>query len=68
MWQKINTFLTSSDFVFGNLEGSTNGTDIYSYEKTLTFNALPKLISTLPSVGFSILNLANNHALDQGDE
>ena len=68
MWEKIWDYLRASDFVFWNLEGATNGTDIYSYEKTLTFNALPKLIKTLPEAGFSIVNLANNHALDQDEE
>ena len=65
MWEHIHDFLKQSDFVFGNLEGPTNGTNIYSYDTTLSFNALPKLISTLGTVGFSIVNLANNHILDQ---
>lgn len=68
IWEKIWEFLRSSDFVFWNLEWTTNGTDIFSYQKTLTFNALPELIETLPKVGFEILNLANNHALDQWNE
>jgi poly-gamma-glutamate capsule biosynthesis protein CapA/YwtB (metallophosphatase superfamily) len=49
------------------LESVTNGTNVYSYQKVLIFNALPELIKTLPGVWFRILSLANNHALDQGD-
>lgn len=67
MWEHIRDYLKTSDFVFGNLEGTTNGTEVYSYDKTLSFNALPKLIATLPKAGFGIVNLANNHALDQGE-
>lgn len=66
-WEHIGTFLRGSDFVFWNLEWTTNGTSVYSYQKVLIFNALPELIRTLPGVNFAVLNLANNHALDQGD-
>ena len=65
MWDNILSYLKSADFVFGNLEGPTNGTNIYSYQQVLTFNALPALIRTLPDVWFRMINLANNHALDQ---
>ena len=50
MWDNILSYLKSADFVFGNLEGPTNGTNIYSYQQVLTFNALPALIRTLPDV------------------
>lgn len=68
IWEHIRDFLAQGDFVFGNLEGPTNGTNKYSYDKVLTFNALPELIKTLPSVGFTIVNLANNHILDQWEK
>ena len=66
MWEHIGDFLLSSDFVVGNLESPTNGTNVYSYQKTLVLNALPELIETLPQTNFSLMTLANNHALDQG--
>lgn len=66
IWMNIRDFLRASDFVFGNLEGPTNGTSKYSYEKTMVFNALPWLIYTLRWVGLEVINLANNHILDQG--
>lgn len=34
----------------------------------MIFNALPELIRTLQWANFSILNLANNHVLDQGND
>ena len=33
----------------------------------MIFNAPPKLIETLSVMNFLLLNLANNHALDQGE-
>lgn len=66
MWQNIQDFMTQSDFNIWNLESPTNGTPLYSYEETMIFNAPPHLIETLPVMNFLVLNLANNHALDQG--
>lgn len=34
----------------------------------MIFNALPELIEALSSMNFSVINLANNHALDQGEK
>jgi poly-gamma-glutamate capsule biosynthesis protein CapA/YwtB (metallophosphatase superfamily) len=68
IWMNISSFLQESDFNIWNLESPTNGTDVYSYEKTMVFNALPHLIETLSQVNFWVINLANNHAMDQGEE
>lgn len=67
MWKNIRDFMTQSDFNIWNLESPTNGTPLYSYEETMIFNAPPKLIETLSVMNFLLLNLANNHALDQGE-
>lgn len=67
MWENIGDFLKHSDFNIWNLESPTNGTPLYSYEETMIFNAPPSLIDTLSSMNFEFLNLANNHALDQGE-
>lgn len=66
-WENIGNFLKQSDFNIWNLESPTNGTALYSYEETMIFNAPPKLIQTLRDMKFAIINLANNHALDQGE-
>lgn len=66
MWENIGDFLKQSDFNIGNLESPTNGTPLYSFEETMIFNAPPQLIGTLSQMNFGVLNLANNHALDQG--
>lgn len=67
VWENISHFLKQSDFNIWNLESPTNGTPLYSYEETMIFNAPPNLIQTLPGMNFEIMNLANNHALDQGE-
>jgi poly-gamma-glutamate capsule biosynthesis protein CapA/YwtB (metallophosphatase superfamily) len=67
MWENIDDFLKQSDFNFWNLESPTNGTPVYSYEETMIFNAPPDLIDTLSQINFWVINLANNHALDQGE-
>lgn len=66
-WGNIGDFLKKSDFNIGNLESPTNGTALYSYEETMIFNAPPNLIRTLSDMNFGVMNLANNHALDQGE-
>lgn len=67
IWKNIGDFLAKSDFNFGNLESPTNGTNVYSYQKVMVFNAIPSLVHTLAEMRFLVLNLANNHALDQGE-
>ncbi len=67
MWENITHFLQWSDFNFWNLESPTNGTPTYSYEETMIFNAPPANIGTLSNMNFWVINLANNHALDQGE-
>lgn len=65
MWANIHDFLAKSDFVFGNLESPTSEKNTYSLEKNMIFDAPPELIRTLPGAGFGVVNLANNHILDQ---
>jgi poly-gamma-glutamate capsule biosynthesis protein CapA/YwtB (metallophosphatase superfamily) len=67
MWENMGHFLKQSDFNIWNLESPTNGTPLYSYEETMIFNAPPNLVRTLSDMNFGIINLANNHALDQGE-
>jgi hypothetical protein len=66
----IRRFL-HGDIVFGNQEGTlaTGGTpkcSPYGVDGCFTFRAEPSSARTLRSVGFTVMNLANNHALDYG--
>ena len=68
----IRRFL-NGDIVFGNLEGTlaTSGTpkcSPYGVDGCYTFRADPASAAALRGDGFTIMNLANNHALDYGSE
>lgn len=55
----------STDFNFGNLESPVSGNDS-RVGKGLVFNARKADIAGLVKYKFKVVNLANNHALDQG--
>ncbi len=59
--------LGSTDFNFANLESPLSGSDRFNPTGSLVFNAVPKLAAGLNQYNFKIVNLANNHALDQGE-
>ena len=58
--------LESVDFCFGNLEAMFSSTDRYFTGPAHVFNIPKKNIAGLVKYRFQVLNLANNHALDQG--
>ncbi|MBL7142179.1 MAG: CapA family protein [Candidatus Pacebacteria bacterium] len=64
---KIADYFKKTDIVFGNLEGiiSDKGTKIGSI---YSFRADPKAMEGLVFAGFSVVSLANNHALDYGKD
>lgn len=65
-YSKTEHWLNSVDFVFGNLESPFNGTEYYNPGETLIFNSPLKAIEGLKLNNFKVLQLANNHAFDQG--
>lgn len=54
------------DFNFGNLESPFTGRDDFNPSGSLVFNAPSWAFSGLEQYNFKVLNLANNHAMDQG--
>lgn len=66
-FEKITDTLKNADFVFGNLESPTNGGENSVTGKDLKFNSPSSSLSGLVGAGFLVLNLANNHALDQDE-
>ena len=67
----IRRFL-HGDIVFGNLEGTlaTGGNpkcSPYGVNGCFTFRADPTSASALRAAGFTIMNIANNHAMDYGE-
>ncbi len=63
-YSRLEDLLESTDFNFGNLESPVSGNDKIA-GRGLVFNARTKNIDGLIKYNFKILNLANNHALDQ---
>jgi poly-gamma-glutamate capsule biosynthesis protein CapA/YwtB (metallophosphatase superfamily) len=69
----IRRFLRHTDLVVGNLEGTlaTGGAPKCAQDSSsgcFTFRAAPAWAETLRAAGFTVLNVANNHALDYGTE
>jgi len=63
--QQMDSLLHSADVVIGNLECPT--TKIQApVQKMFIFRAEPQWLLTLKQHGFTHLNLANNHSIDQG--
>jgi poly-gamma-glutamate synthesis protein (capsule biosynthesis protein) len=62
----ISELLNSTDFNFGNLESPLSGRSDFNPTGSLVFNAPPEFVSPLAKYNFQILNLANNHTMDQG--
>lgn len=64
-FDQLTDLLGSTDFNFGNLESPVSGND-QKKGRGLVLNTATKHLSGLVSYNFKIVNLANNHALDQG--
>ncbi len=65
VFSKLDELLSGTDFNFGNLESPVSGNDKRE-GKGLVFNARTQDTQGLVKYKFKIVNLANNHALDQG--
>ncbi|HEY0049485.1 MAG TPA: CapA family protein [Pyrinomonadaceae bacterium] len=66
-FRKMEAVFRSTDFNFGNLEVPISGNNNV-IGKGLVFNMHTRDIAGLKAYNFKVLNLANNHALDQGVE
>lgn len=65
-FSSLHETLLGNDFNFGNLESPFSGNDHFSNAQTLLFNAPGYMLPGLTDNKFTVLNLANNHAMDQG--
>jgi len=64
----VKNIFQGIDFVYGNLEGPVvKNAQPVSFQ-SVSFVYPPEVIKTLSSLGFNILNLANNHTLDKGEK
>lgn len=58
--------ISSADLAFVNLETPVSKTEL-NKPKPFLFNSSPRLVKALSWVGFDLVSVANNHALDQGN-
>jgi len=65
-FKKMRGHFEAVDFTFGNLESMFSSSDKYSTGPAHIFNVPKKNIAGLVKYRFAVLNLANNHAFDQG--
>ena len=64
-FRQLEALLKSTDFNFGNLETPVSGRDHVLGHKKI-FNTRIEDIQGLTTYNFDVVNLANNHAFDQG--
>ncbi len=64
-FRNLEQLLRSTDFNFGNLESPVSGRNDFNPTGSLVFNAPPAYAASLKQYNFQMINLANNHALDQ---
>lgn len=62
---EIENTLSEADLLFGNLESVVTSKG-HQMKETYPFRADPQAGSALAQVGFDVVSLANNHALDYG--
>ncbi|MFC5651515.1 CapA family protein [Paenibacillus solisilvae] len=65
---KALPFLTAPDLTAANLETPITERGVPAPNKSFVFKGSPKSLPAFKQAGFDIVNLANNHTLDQGVE
>lgn len=65
-FMNASELLASTDFNFGNLESPLTSNSYFGPSGQMVFNVPPGYADGLSKYNFKILNLANNHAFDQG--
>lgn len=65
IFREVKSYLTESDFTFGNLETVISGKSL-NYSGYPLFNSPKDYLYTLKENGFDILFTANNHCMDRG--
>lgn len=66
-FEYVSGYLSQGDIVFGNLETAIT-TGGKPADKAVALRAAPSEVRHLVEAGFHVLNLANNHTLDYGQE
>lgn len=67
-WELVKEALSGADLTCANLECPVGTTGSPVPDKTWTFRAAPKSLQGLKESGIDVVSLANNHALDYGED
>jgi poly-gamma-glutamate capsule biosynthesis protein CapA/YwtB (metallophosphatase superfamily) len=68
-FQHLQRLLSASDLLVGNLEGPiTDVEQPFLADKAYVYKQVPQVAEALHKVGFDMLALGNNHALDHGPQ
>ncbi|MFH1379027.1 MAG: CapA family protein [bacterium] len=66
-FKQVQGILSSADIAYGNFECAISSQDL-AFEKKYVFKADPEMVKALTAAGFDIVDLANNHSGDYGEE
>lgn len=66
IFQGYEEYLKGSDIVFGNLETAISGNGVPALEKEYNFKSSHEIVPYLKKYNFTMLSVANNHAMDFG--
>lgn len=67
IFENVSELFADSDLVFGNLEGVTSDLDYDPQSPhSRVFRGSPESVRQLKAAGFNVLNIANNHCVQQG--
>jgi len=68
IFEHVAEFLNDSDLLIGNLEGALSQQMENIKVPNLRFCGIPGFAKELKEIGFNVINVANNHVLDNGIE
>jgi len=66
-FENVKEVLQSNDILFGNLETVLSNRGVKAEKAALLYSP-PEKVDYLKDAGFDILNIANNHIMDLGEE
>nr|WP_318245251.1 CapA family protein [Paenibacillus gallinarum] len=65
-YQHLGSLFTDDDLTFVNLETPVTTGGVAAQNKSFVYKSSPKALKSLAAAGVDVVNLANNHILDQG--
>jgi len=67
-YEKIKDMFRGIDIVYANLEGPVVANAPRVSMRSVNFGFSPKIVKLLKELGFTVLNIANNHMKDRGEQ